>query len=69
MFSSTEHLTVMFVSHFLATREVEADHGTEANEGREVEDKEKVLRHVATGIQIQALRSYLGLYSLIYTGC
>lgn len=38
----------MFISHLLATREVEADKGTEANEGREVEDKEEVLGHVAT---------------------
>lgn len=37
----------MFVSHLLATGEVKADHGTEANERREVEDEEDVLRHVA----------------------
>lgn len=38
----------MFISHLLATREVKTDQGTEANEGREVEDKEDVLRHCAT---------------------
>lgn len=36
----------MFVSHLLATGEVKADHRTEANECREVEDEEDVLRHV-----------------------
>lgn len=37
----------MFISHLLATREVKANQGTQANEGREVKDKEDVLRHVA----------------------
>lgn len=48
-------LTIMFISHLLATRKVEADKGTEANEGREVEDKEEVLRHVATKIKTPTL--------------
>lgn len=37
----------MFVSHLLATGEVKADHRTQANERREVEDEEDVLRHFA----------------------
>lgn len=37
----------MFISHLLATREVEADQGTQTNEGREVEDEEDVLCHDA----------------------
>ena len=38
----------MFISHLLATREIKADQRTEANEGREVEDKENVFCHGAT---------------------
>ena len=37
----------MFISHLLATREVEADQSTQTNEGREVEDEEDVLCHDA----------------------
>lgn len=38
-------LTIMFISHLLATREVKANQCTQTNEGREVEDEEEVLRH------------------------
>lgn len=41
----------MFISHLLATGEVKADHSTEANECRKVEDKEDVLGHVAVRIK------------------
>lgn len=40
-------LTIMFISHLLATREVEADQGTQTNEGREIKDEEDVLCHAA----------------------
>lgn len=41
-------LTIMFISHLLATRKVQADQGTQANEGREIENKKKVFCHIAT---------------------
>lgn len=41
----------MFVSHLLATGEVKADHRTEADERREVEDEEDVLRHVEVRVK------------------
>lgn len=46
-FPDSKVLTIMFISHFLATREIKADQGTQANERREIEDKEDVLCHVA----------------------
>lgn len=46
-FPDSKVLTIMFVSHFLATRKIKADQGTQANERREIQDKEDVLCHVA----------------------
>lgn len=40
----------MLISHLLATREVEADQSTKANECRKVKDKEEVLGHVVMRI-------------------
>lgn len=40
----------MLISHLLATREVEADQSTKANECRKVKDEKEVLGHVAMRI-------------------
>lgn len=48
-FFSCRVLTIMFISHLLATREVKTDQGTKANERGEVEDKKEVLRHCVIG--------------------
>lgn len=38
-------LTIMFVSHLLATRKIKADQGAQTNEGRKIDDKEDIFCH------------------------
>lgn len=59
----------MFISHLLATRKVEANQGTQANEGREVENEENVFCHIASRSKdtenlLKIFLSYRGLYWL-----
>jgi len=42
---SNRVLTIVFISHLLATRKIKADQGTQTNEGGEIQDKKEILSH------------------------